>query len=752
MNWRTVAFIVAASILVIVRLAIRQSKRRGSPFFVADRDEQAALWSPNRLLLASVLTLFAELAFIRWISVEVRVFAYFKNLALLLCFLGFGLGCALVKQRLRWMGALNAFLGLLLIVRIPGESERLFEGLSQALGGAADADIWLAPVATNWPYFLIAATVSACLFVLIVSVFIPLGQIVSREMDRAPSSLRAYSWNLLGSVIGVVAFLFVSRLMLPPAFWMGAVLVGFAFLQERRRDAALVASLLVPLVLLLHDPAQRDREIVWTPYQQIQYVRHYTADGELWGGVMAVNHTLYQRVVDLSHSFLRRHPQMQDEEKYNPYNLPFRFAVPSPKALVVGSGTGNDVAAALRNGSTTVDAVEIDPAILELGKREHPERPYDSPRVNIHLTDARNFLKRTQERYDLILFGLLDSHSQFSTYSNMRIDNFVYTEEAFREAVARLTPDGIIVVKFQVDRAWLGTRLAEMLRDAFGREPLIFKADSSYSLGATCFVNSRGHRVEDALARDPDLADFVQRTRLAPIPEAVPVTTDNWPYLYQKNYGIPRTYFSVSILVILISVVLYAQVRRVSGPPTSAYLFFFSMGAGFLLLETQIISRLALFFGTVWQVNGIVITALLLALLAANAIVERVKVPPQSWIWTGLIASLAMAYWFPLDRVSATPETTGAVAIVVFSIPVLFAGILFSTEFRKTAAPSSALNANVLGAVTGGLLENLSLLFGLRALLIVAMILYCIAGIGLWRAKARSRVGKESAVPQVVGS
>ena len=73
-------------------------------------------------------------------------------------------------------------------------------------------------------------------------------------MDRAPSSLRAYSWNLLGSVIGVVAFLLVSRLMLPPSVWMGAVLVGFASLQEKRRDAALVASLLVPLALLLHDP------------------------------------------------------------------------------------------------------------------------------------------------------------------------------------------------------------------------------------------------------------------------------------------------------------------------------------------------------------------------------------------------------------------------------------------------------------------------------------------------------------------
>ena len=117
----------------------------------------------------------------------------------------------------------------------------------------------------------------------------------------------------------------------------------------------------------------------------------------------------------------------------------------------MGAGTGNDVAASLRHESSSVDAVEIDPAILALGKRDHPERPYDSPRVSVQLNDARAFLKRTERRYDLILFGLLDSHTQLSDYSNMRIDNFVYTEESFREAKEHLKPTGVVFVKFQVN-------------------------------------------------------------------------------------------------------------------------------------------------------------------------------------------------------------------------------------------------------------------------------------------------------------
>jgi spermidine synthase len=504
-------------------------------------------------------------------------------------------------------------------------------------------------------------------------------------------------------------------------------------LQASRRDLAFVMSLVVPLGLLLLDPAQPNRKIVWTPYQQIQYTRLYTSSGDLFGGILLVNHTTYQETVDLSAQFLARHPNLSSEAEHNPYNLPFRFATPSPSVLVVGSGTGNDVAAALRHDSRHVDAVEIDPAILELGKREHPEHPYDSPRVAVHLGDARNFLKRTDSQYDVILFGLLDSHTQFSDYSNMRIDNFVYTEEAFREAVRHLSSNGIIFIKFQVDRRWIGTRISEMLQRVLGKAPSIFQADSPYSAGATCFVVSPGRRVEDVLAADPWLEKFTQQNPVRLDTEPVPITTDNWPYLYQRDHEIPRTYYSVSILVILAALILYWKIGRPVAGGTQFSLFFFGMGAGFLLLETQIISRLALFFGTIWQVNGIVISALLIALLLANAVVERIQARLGYGILAALLAALAFAYWFPFNRISASSATVGVIAIAVFSLPVFFAGILFSSEFKRTPSPSTALMANVLGAVVGGLLESLSLVFGLRALLLVAIVLYSLAGVGLWR-------------------
>jgi hypothetical protein len=312
----------------------------------------------------------------------------------------------------------------------------------------------------------------------------------------------------------------------------------------------------------------------------------------------------------------------------------------------------------------------------------------------------------------------------------MRIDNFVYTEQSFREAREHLSPNGVVVLKFQVDHPWLAARLAGMLRRTFGKSPLVFLAGSHYATSGTCFVVSAGDRVEQALAADPRLAQFVQEHAVQIEDRAVPATTDDWPYLYQEGHWIPRTYYSVGLLVILIAIALYLQIGEARRPPS---LFFFSMGAGFLLLETQVISRLALFFGTIWQVNGIVISALLIALLAANWIVDRSQTAPSRlWTWSALMGGLALAYFFPFDRIGS-PTTGGIVAVFVFSVPVLFAGILFSSEFRSAPSPSAALGANMLGAVAGGLLENLSLLFGMHALLLVAIAVYALAGVALLR-------------------
>jgi len=437
----------------------------------------------------------------------------------------------------------------------------------------------------------------------------------------------------------------------------------------------------------------------------------------------------------------------------SPYNLPFRFAVASPSVLVVGAGSGNDVAGAIRGNSRSIDAVEIDPAILRLG-RAHPEKPYESSTVTAHLADARAFMRRTDKRYDLVLFGLLDSHTQQSEYANMRIDNYVYTEESLREARGLLSANGVLFLKFQVDRDWLGQRLYALLTRAFGKTPVVFAAEPGYGAGGVCFVISPGEQVEKTIAEDPQLRAFVaQQARSFDHEQPVPLTTDDWPYLYQRKKSIPVVFLTLSLLVVGLAL---GYRRTISTQAVStehagqSSMFFFAMGAGFLLLETQTVSRLALFFGTTWQVNGVAIGSVLAALVLANLVIEKYGPSLNRWwILVGLLVALISVYVVPFHRIPGSIVAVGSVAAILFAIPVFFAGLLFAGEFRFAQSPSAALAANMMGAVAGGLMENLSLVVGLRALLLIAALLYLVAGLGL---RGASRSGAVSGSTELPGT
>src|SRR5262249_21982189 len=145
--------------------------------------------------------------------------------------------------------------------------------------------------------------------------------------------------------------------------------------------------------------------------------------------------------------------------------------MPNPdRVLVVGAGSGNDVAAALRAGAKQVDAVDIDRAIVEMGRAHHPEHPYDDPRVRVIIDDARHAFKTLPPRsYDVVAFGVLDSHTQLGT-SSVRLDNYVFTQESFSDAARLVKPGGRLVVSALTSPGWFRERYATMLTHACGAE------------------------------------------------------------------------------------------------------------------------------------------------------------------------------------------------------------------------------------------------------------------------------------------
>ena len=119
---------------------------------------------------------------------------------------------------------------------------------------------------------------------------------------------------------------------------------------------------------------------------------------------LQVSHLFFQAVVNLSEKLNYERDMPADTRIYGPsmaveherefYNLPYILSASSIEdILIVGSGAGNDVAAANRFNIKNIDAVEIDPVIATLGKKLHPENPYSSINVDLHINDARSFIK-----------------------------------------------------------------------------------------------------------------------------------------------------------------------------------------------------------------------------------------------------------------------------------------------------------------------------------------------------------------------
>src|SRR6266550_245321 len=152
----------------------------------------------------------------------------------------------------------------------------------------------------------------------------------------------------------------------------------------------------------------------------------------------------------------------------------------------------------------------------------------------------------------------------------------------------------------------------------------------------------------------------------------------------------------------------------------------------FLLLEAQIISKMALLFGTTWVVNSIVIAALLSLIVGANFLVNFKPLFPVRLAYGGIFLSLLASYSIPLQKFFFTSLLVKVLtATLVLCLPVFFAGIIFIRSFAAAGFRGEALGSNLFGAMVGGILESASLWTGIRFLLVIAALLYLASWIAL---------------------
>jgi hypothetical protein len=671
------------------------------------------------LVLASLAVLFQELTLIRWLPARVRVVAYFPNLILLSAFLGIGIGCLRSRGRdlkLLWPLSLLALVGAaLLLSRIAFTAE------------SASEHLWLlyadlgkdAPVVNGVRLPIIACFILCCI------TFIPLGQIVSRRLDafRARERpLAGYSWDLLGSLLGVSGFAVVCFLRTFPPWWFALIAaLGLVFFVGQKAALAVWVAALGLTVGLV---GASEKATYYSPYYAVKVGRESAVDQTVW-----VNGSVHQKMLDVGP--LEKIPGQLGEIREG-YHVPYRELHRKPgRVLVLGAGTGNDVAVALAEGATSVDAVEIDPVILDVGRRMHPDKPYDSPLVRLHNTDARSFLNSTSEKFDLIVFGTLDSMTRLSALSSVRLDNYVYTVDALKAARSKLTPTGGVALYFLVAEQHIHLRLVQMVAQAFGAPP---RVRTEYRrLFNTIYMAGPGFAL-------PATEQQVAAAELAQLAQ-VDLATDDWPYLYLASRGITPFYASLiailgtlsALAVALASRELRGSLRTFRGIDVEMFL----LGAGFLLLETASVTEMTLVWGVTWLVNAVVFGAILLMALFGTLLQRWVRVPWQLGL-LGVAVSLVAAYLLPTSLL-ATPSIASRLALSTLFVgaPIFFAATLFAAAFAQRGEADLAFGWNLLGAVAGGLLDFLTMLVGIKALHLLALALYLVLGLLLSRAAAR---------------
>jgi len=440
---------------------------------------------------------------------------------------------------------------------------------------------------------------------------------------------------------------------------------------------------------------------------------------------------------------------------------------PFEEVLIIGAGSGNDVAAALENGAKHIDAVEIDPAILDIGRADHPNHPYSDPRVTVYIDDGRSFLRKTTKKYDLVVYALVDSLVLHSGYSSLRLESFLFTQQAFDDIAARLKPNGVFAAYNFFRQGWIVGRIDKMVEQAFGVRPLVISlpyvssirpADpqttntfllashdaprmaaiaKEFTRGQSFWINQRPalNQPLNGFGPQPPSVPESKSTdwrRIAPATvDTLGITrlpSDDWPFLYLREARIPSLNLrSIALMGGLSLIILYAfaPVRRVR---PNWQMFF--LGAGFMLLETKGVVHMALLFGSTWLVNSVVFFAILVMILASNLFVLVLK-PQKLWPYYLLLsAALLVNILVPMSRFLALPGW-GKVAIscAVIFVPIFFAGIIFGTSFRDSTQPDVDFGSNIAGAILGGLAENLSLIIGFNYLLIIALAFYVLSAV-----------------------
>lgn len=391
------------------------------------------------------------------------------------------------------------------------------------------------------------------------------------------------------------------------------------------------------------------------------------------------------------------------------------------KVLVIGAGGGVDVRTALRTGAKSVDAVEINPVIVDLTTGRLAERGgrlFSHPGVELHNEEGRAFLRGRNERYGAIVLSLIDTWAASASGAYSLAEGYLYTVEAFREYLDHLEPDGFVVISrwgWNPPRETL--RLCTIAVEAMRRDGVTDPRShvvvlSLANLGSVIvkrtpftpsqigafrrladargfsFMYAPGITAENAFFRfleSPDPDGFT-----AGYPYDIRPVTDDSPFFFQFGRWRDANPFGrawddsplvLSGKLVLLAVLLQASVlsllllvaplmldrsraRDAGGPPPGRVVaYFFLIGLSFMLLEIVLMQRFALFLGSPVRATGLVLATILVAAGVGSALGSRIapegRRPTRLFVAIAALAALYAVLLPAIFRATFAADLTG---------------------------------------------------------------------------------------------
>jgi hypothetical protein len=454
--------------------------------------------------------------------------------------------------------------------------------------------------------------------------------------------------------------------------------------------------------------------------------------------------------------------------------LPFRFA-PHAETLVIGPGGGTDVIAALASGSRTVTAVELNPLMIRF-VRAYGARAgslYDRPNVNVVQSEGRNFISRTDRKFDVIFMGFVDSWASVASGGLSLSENYLYTTQAFRAYYDHLTDDGVLVIlRWEMDVPRLVSNSVALLgaEDASKRLVALMEKRGSptdppqmlFMLRKRPFTEAQTTEIVDRWVQANPLiipgrrapapyGDLLTGTKTLAAyetesPGLVGPVFDDSPFYFavERPWGMPPTIaarlFEWLLAPSLAMLVLFAALGKPSGEPVRPYaasiVYFTCLGFGFIAVELALLQNLTLLLGHPIFTLSVLVFTLLAAGGLGSAMSDRV--PPGVACLAVAVLGAAEAIALPRLVTALLPLSLGVrVAIATALVaPLGFAmGMPFPRGLQGTGrgalpAPPFYWGLNGIMSVVGSVTTVfISVLSGFQGAMLAGCACYVLAAL-----------------------